>query len=65
MNRIIQTEKITDSIYRVKVDRNEYVFSFNMPSEVVLRELNRHEFLSRREQEELLRCLNGMARRRQ
>ena len=61
MNRIIQTEKITDSTYCVKVDMNEYVFSFNMPNEVVLRELNRHEFLSRREQEELLKCLNRMA----
>ncbi len=65
MNRTIQTEKITDSVYCVKIDMNEYVFSFNMSNKVVLRELNRHEFLSKREQEELLRCLNGMARRRQ
>ena len=61
MNRIIQVEKKNDSIYCVRIDKNEYVFSFNMPNEIVLQKLSQCEALSKKEQERLVKCLNKVA----
>lgn len=61
MDRIIQVEKMTDSIYCVNIAKNEYVFSFNMPNEVVLQKLSQYESLSKKEQERLIKCLNKVA----
>ena len=61
MDRIIQVEKMTDSIYCVKIAKNEYVFSFNMSNEIVLQKLSQYESLSKKEQERLMKCLNKVA----
>lgn len=61
MDRIIQIEKMNDSIYCVKIAKNEYVFSFNMSNEIVLQKLSQCEFLSKKEQERLIKCLNKVA----
>ena len=61
MNRIIQVEKINDSIYCVRIDKNEYVFSFNMSNKIVLQKLSQSEALSKKEQERLVKCLNKVA----
>ena len=61
MNRIIQVEKLNDSIYCVTIAQNKYIFSFNMANEIVLQKLSQCEALSKKEQERLMKCLNKVA----